>query len=131
MDAQNENKDFLVERAFVALVVELIESEKLPIKTHREFAWKAFPQKGERLWKAIRIGTPTTNKPQEVSIEHALAIARTVGKPLLSLIARAQYMVEEENWTLDQDPFNNRSPKGRQRKKGVADTIDQNSTVTP
>lgn len=132
MDA--ESKDYLVERAFVALVVGMIENGQLAprIRNHREFATHAFPLKGERLWKAIRIGSSTTGKPQEVSIEIALAMAKAVGKPLLSLLARAEYMVEDEGWDLDQDPINNRNPRGGAKKvQDVCDPPQKDLAVSP
>ena len=66
---------YVLERAFVALVSAMIEEGKLKprIRNHREFASLAFPGKGEKTWKHIRIGQK--GKAQALQVQDALAIA--------------------------------------------------------
>ena len=113
---------YLLERAFVTLVSTMIEEGKLKprIRNHREFASIAFPDKGEKTWKHIRIGQK--GKAQALQVQDALAIAKAVGIPFSELLIRAKIMVET-GWSLDMDPAHTHlDTSATDAKKTLADT---------
>lgn len=110
--------NFLLERALVALVSKMIEDGKLQpkIRNHREFAMYAFPLRGEKTWKNIRLGQK--GKAQSLPLQDALSIADAVGMPLPELLVRAKIMIEQ-GWDLAVDPANANESQSTSKKTDV------------
>ncbi|MBQ7608552.1 MAG: hypothetical protein IJU76_11380 [Desulfovibrionaceae bacterium] len=115
----------LVERALVKIIVDMIESGKLAprIRTHKEFANLTFPSRGEKFWKSVRIGQ-NDKPPQSMPLECAVAAANSLGLSLVSLLVRAEILVEE-GFDQSQDTCNNRPPS---RRRGAHARVSEESS---
>ena len=119
---------YLIERAIVTYISSLVTEKKLEpeIRTHTELANKAFPRKGEKLWRDLRLGQ-NGGRPRGLTLDLALQLAHAVNIPLPKLLLIAELMIER-GWSLDHDIANTE----RKRKKddvAVGDTAHTATTV--
>lgn len=110
-----EDKNFLIERALIAHIVDQVDGGKLAprIRSHRDLANLVWPDKGETYWKHLRIGQ--RGKLPPLLFSDLMALSETLGMDVSKLLAIAELKLDG-GWSRADDPVNRPKSVGRTKK---------------